>query len=430
MKLAENATFIIGVIIVQTEIVFETLCSEVLEALRDIGLGDYSIRNYYYEGMWPIIKGYRAEGKILYDPVFINEFVEKIHQEYLNGNIPSHIKMHVRKVASLFEEYTQTGSITWQRIKPDPSIQLSPYYKNLLDEFCAYEQRRNAYGAKHLRSIIGICRTFFNYLETRDFQSVTCIELKTVSEYLVYISPDHQSSMDLVQCALRYLCEFLLLKAVCIDFRPVLTAKPSTRRKLRPSFTKSEVHTILDSAQYESTLPLRDTAVFMLASSLGMRAVDVANLKLSDVKWENHEIRFTQSKTGVEIILPLEPAVGNAIANYILHERPATNSDSLFVRSRAPYRAMAPIALGDRLRKHMKLTDVGYVPGTGKGFHSFRRYVASSMIDNDVPVDTVKEVLGHTQINSMKPYIRISKNKLALCALDFKGVDVTQEELL
>ena len=36
----------------QTEIVFETLCSEVLEALRNIGLGDHSIRNYYYEGMW------------------------------------------------------------------------------------------------------------------------------------------------------------------------------------------------------------------------------------------------------------------------------------------------------------------------------------------------------------------------------------------
>lgn len=104
----------------QTEIVFETLCSEVLEALRNIGLGDHSIRNYYYEGMWPIIKAYRAEGKMLYDPVFINEFAENIQQEYLEGNVSPHIRMHVRKVASLFEEYIQTGDITWQRIKPAP----------------------------------------------------------------------------------------------------------------------------------------------------------------------------------------------------------------------------------------------------------------------------------------------------------------------
>ena len=41
-----------------SEIVFEVLCAEVLEALRGLGLGKFSIRNYYYEGMWPIIKAY------------------------------------------------------------------------------------------------------------------------------------------------------------------------------------------------------------------------------------------------------------------------------------------------------------------------------------------------------------------------------------
>ena len=39
-----------------SEIVFEVLCAEVLEALRGLGLGKFSIRNYYYEGMRPIIK--------------------------------------------------------------------------------------------------------------------------------------------------------------------------------------------------------------------------------------------------------------------------------------------------------------------------------------------------------------------------------------
>lgn len=414
----------------QNEIVFETLCSEVLEALRNIGLSDHSIRNYYYEGMFPIIKAYRAEGKAVYDPVFVSEFVEKIQQEYLDGKVPSGIRKYVRKVASLFEEYIQTGSVTWQRIKPIPSIQLSLYYQNVLYEFEVYERGRNAYGEKSLRTYTGICRKFFDYLEECGHPTVSTICLKSVSDFLVYIAPNHPASMDCVQCALRYLCEFLLLKKACIDFRPALTARPSSRRKLRPAFSECEVHTILDSAKSSTTLPLRDTAVFMIASSLGMRAVDIANLKLSDIKWENHEIRFTQSKTGVEITLPLEPAVGNAIANYILHERPSTKCAALFVRTRTPYTAMSATALGDRLRKHMQTTDVEYIPGSGKGFHSFRRYVASEMIDHEVPVDTVKEVLGHTQINSMKPYIRISKTKLALCALNFEGIDVTQEELL
>ena len=40
------------------EIVFDVLCTKVLDALRALGLGKFSIRNYYYEGMWPIIKVY------------------------------------------------------------------------------------------------------------------------------------------------------------------------------------------------------------------------------------------------------------------------------------------------------------------------------------------------------------------------------------
>ena len=48
------------------EIVFDVLCTKVLDALRALGLGKFSIRNYYYEGMWPIIKVYRSEGVILW----------------------------------------------------------------------------------------------------------------------------------------------------------------------------------------------------------------------------------------------------------------------------------------------------------------------------------------------------------------------------
>jgi len=170
--------------------------------------------------------------------------------------------------------------------------------------------------------------------------------------------------------------------------------------------------------------------MFAVAASLGLRAGDIVRLTLSDIDWIHHEIRFVQNKTGVELHLPLEASVGNAIANYILHERPKTQSPALFVRSRIPFDFMTSTAAGDRLRKYMKLSDVDYTPGDGKGFHSFRRYVASSMINQEVPIDIVKEILGHTQIGSMKAYMRISRDKLAMCALGLDGIEVIQEALL
>ena len=62
------------------EIVFDVLCTKVLDALRALGLGKFSIRNYYYEGMWPIIKVYRSEGVILYSAAFTNEIVDRFQR--------------------------------------------------------------------------------------------------------------------------------------------------------------------------------------------------------------------------------------------------------------------------------------------------------------------------------------------------------------
>ena len=53
----------------QKEIELKCLCDGLLNALRKMGLGKYSLRNYYYEGMWPLIKAYRKAGKELSRPM-------------------------------------------------------------------------------------------------------------------------------------------------------------------------------------------------------------------------------------------------------------------------------------------------------------------------------------------------------------------------
>lgn len=83
--------------VMQKEIELKCLCDGLLNALRKMGLGKYSLRNYYYEGMWPLIKAYRKAGKELYDPVFTNEVVLGIQKQFQEGLIGNHINMRVRK---------------------------------------------------------------------------------------------------------------------------------------------------------------------------------------------------------------------------------------------------------------------------------------------------------------------------------------------
>ena len=354
------------------EIVFDVLCTKVLDALRALGLGKFSIRNYYYEGMWPIIKVYRSEGVILYSAAFTNEIVDRFRLEHENGLVADRIWAKVRKAAALFEEYVQTGKIVWKRVRPAPKIPLTPYYQELLCSFCQHEANTRAIGFESLRDEENICRKFFAYLDDNDCHTCQDINLGNVNAFLVFIASHRKSSMDRVGNTLKHLSAYLVSTKSCRDFSAALITRPAPRKKLRPAFSSKEVRMVMDTAAKNPTLSLRDTAMFAVAASLGLRAGDIVRLTLSDIDWIHHEIHFVQNKTGVELHLPLEASVGNAIANYILHERPKTQSRALFIRSRIPFDAITSTAAGDRLRKYMKLSDVEYTPGDGKGFHSFR----------------------------------------------------------
>ena len=133
------------------KIVFDVLCTKVLDALRALGLGKFSIRNYYYEGMWPIIKVYRSEGVIFYSAAFTNEIVNRFHLDHENGLVADRIWAKVRKASILFEEYVQTGKIVWKRVRPDPKISLAPYYHELLRRFCQHEA--NPHQLRHSRAM-------------------------------------------------------------------------------------------------------------------------------------------------------------------------------------------------------------------------------------------------------------------------------------
>lgn len=115
----------------QKEIELKCLCDGLLDALREMGLGKYSLRNYYYEGMWPLIKAYRKAGKELYDPVFTNEVVLGIQKQFQEGLVGNHISMHVRKMAALMEEYSLNRCIVWHRIKPCPASTVKAALRSL-----------------------------------------------------------------------------------------------------------------------------------------------------------------------------------------------------------------------------------------------------------------------------------------------------------
>ena len=62
----------------------------------------------------------------------------------------------------------------------------------------------------------------------------------------------------------------------------------------------------------------------------------VVRLSLDDIDWQAGTIRITLGKGRRADVLPLPGATGEAIADYLLHERPKTTCRQIFVRHVAP----------------------------------------------------------------------------------------------
>ena len=51
------------------------------------------------------------------------------------------------------------------------------------------------------------------------------------------------------------------------------------------------------------------------------------------------------------------------------------------------------------------------------------------MLGNGIPLDTIREILGHAGADSLKPYIAVSHTGLDSCAIDVSSIPVERGEL-
>ena len=172
----------------------------------------------------------------------------------------------------------------------------------------------------------------------------------------------------------------------------------------------------------QEEVSLRDGAIVLTGLSCGIRACDLIKLKLSDIDWLNETISFRQSKTGNVVRLPLTTAVGNAIARYLCEERPAADNDYLFVRQLAPFDPFA-----DHASCHAIVTRVFRKAGISKegrifGMHMLRHNAASTMVKNQVPIETIAAILGHSSPDTTDIYITTDAERLRECVLPMVNI--------
>lgn len=234
---------------------------------------------------------------------------------------------------------------------------------------------------------------------------------------LVFVSTTENNKINIVS-SLRVLFRFWFENQVTdVDFENILKSYKWVKHEKIPSyFAANEVRAIEESVDRSGGVGKRNYAMLLLASRLGLRASDIAQLQFSNLDWERNEIRLTQYKTGNPISLPLLSDVGNSIIDYLKYGRFKSESQHVFISSRAPYIPASKSTVCSAIQEIISTSKVN-TEGRHHGPHSLRHSLASCLLKNEVPIPVISETLGHAKTDTTMKYLRIDLTSLKKCAL-------------
>ena len=169
-------------------------------------------------------------------------------------------------------------------------------------------------------------------------------------------------------------------------------------------YTPEELSILLRHVRTHGKTPVRNYAMILLIAVFGFRARDIAGLTLNAIDWEKGTIRIVQSKTQYALEHKLTDLTANALADYLLNERPESDDTHVFLKqdgTRLSDRSVPPIVAYGFSGCGIKLNSRKH------GSHSIRHSLASNMLAADIDIVTISKVLGHSSVDSAKQYAKV-----------------------
>jgi len=253
------------------------------------------------------------------------------------------------------------------------------------------------------------CRWFL-----RNLADCGCTELAQISASSVItacLALTSKSYLASTRTLLRYCADS---KQTDRDYSYVIP--PYKRPQPMPSvYTESEIFQMESAINRGYPVGIRDYAIVLLGTRLGLRLEDIRTMSFDKLDFENDAVHLVQEKTLAELMLPMVPELKNALLDYINNARPDVDG-VVFRVSYPPYDEMTKNGVVACYRRALKNAGIKWGE-RGFGPRAFRSSLASSMVNDNVPYDAVRKTLGHIDINAIKHYARLDIEQLRLYAL-------------
>jgi len=353
---------------------------------------------------------------------------------YLNARVALYRQRNGRMPQDLAGwRHGQTGSIhrllrmvqgQWPPVRPAANA-LGLSHGEILSAYTAWMIDLRGLSQPTVRKNSHAAHVFLEWLgDASRMEKLPELTVLTIDRFLAWRTPKlrRATRSGVVHC-LRDFLRFLRHKGYLE--RDLASAVPRVTlyrfedvpKALRPD----QVRAVLEHIYKDKTpVGLRDYAIALLLATYGLRAGEIARLRLEDIDWKREEFCVIQSKSHLPLRLPLSIEVGNAFLRHLRRGRPHTKAREVFLRSRAPqgpFRSAS--SLGSMIQRRLQQAAIR-VDGR-RGTHAFRYAHAVNLLRAQVPFKTIGDLLGHRSSTSTAGYQKLATNDLRSVALEVPG---------
>jgi integrase/recombinase XerD len=182
----------------------------------------------------------------------------------------------------------------------------------------------------------------------------------------------------------------------------------------RRALSAEQLGRLLDSCDRLSVPGARDFAILTVLSRLGLRAREVADLRLDDIDWAAGEM-LVRGKAARFERLPLPSDVGQALVEY-LRRRPPSQAREVFLRTLAPLVGLSAASVTSIVSGACTRAGVPMI-----GAHALRHGVACELLREGAPLPEIAQLLRHRSLLATSIYAKTEPPALRALALAWPG---------
>lgn len=239
---------------------------------------------------------------------------------------------------------------------------------------------------------------------------MTKIKTRDLRNYLIYLKSDKGYQNESIRRKVNALRSFFyfLTEQEYIDKNPSLSIHAPKRVERLPIYmTEFELNLFLKTIESTGRKnALHDLCFFKLLAYTGLRRQEAISLNWTDINFGNNTVTVHMGKCKKSRVVPMPESLSEKLWEY-LQTRLPLSTQAVFL-SEAGNR-ISPSITGTRFTKYLKYSGL-----TGRGFtmHKLRHTYASHLVLAGVDLLSIKQLLGHSDLNSTQVYTHINTQHL------------------